>query len=191
MSVILQGAPVLVDTAELNGRRFLNVSSGGVGAQATAETPLEAKESLGPLAYAITGVKKIAELAPSHAQFSGPGFSLTCDFLIFAVGNTRATGGGTVIVPRASMTDGLLDVCVVETMPLPSFARLLLKLRKGDHLGEEGVHYVQLPSLTITSDSNLSTNVDGEPATGATLAYRARPRDLWIHLPHPPDTPEI
>ena len=191
MDIVLLQNPVLIDTAELNGRRYLNVSSGGVGAAATAETPLESKETLGPLAYAITGVKKIAELRPSRARFTAPGFSLTCDFLLFAVGNTRATGGGTAIVPLASVRDGLLDVCIVESMPLASFARLLLKLRKGEHVGEEGVHYAKLPSLTITSDTELSANVDGEMANGATLAYRARARDLWIHLARLPDDESI
>ena len=63
MDVILQRPPVRVDTLEMNGRRFLNVSTGGVGAEATAETPADAKESLGTLAYAITGARKLAGLA--------------------------------------------------------------------------------------------------------------------------------
>src|SRR6478672_11886548 len=53
MDVILQRKPRRFDTAALNGRRFLNVSTGGIGAEATAETPASAKESLGSMAYAI------------------------------------------------------------------------------------------------------------------------------------------
>src|SRR3954452_13556597 len=70
MDVILQRKPKRVDTASLNGRRFLNVSTGGVGAEATAETPAEAKASLGPVAYAITGLRKFAEFRPNHARFT-------------------------------------------------------------------------------------------------------------------------
>ena len=69
MDVILRRKPMRVDTASLNGRRFLNVSTGGVGAEATAETPAEAKESLGPVAYAITGVRKLADFAPHRGSF--------------------------------------------------------------------------------------------------------------------------
>ena len=50
MDVILRRNPVRIDTASMNGRRFLNVSTGGVGAEATAETPADFKASLGPLA---------------------------------------------------------------------------------------------------------------------------------------------
>src|SRR6478672_5755586 len=68
MDVILQRKPKRFDTASLNGRRFLNVSTGGVGAEATAETPATAKETLGPVAYAISGMRKLAEFKPYAAK---------------------------------------------------------------------------------------------------------------------------
>src|SRR5512144_489145 len=123
MDVILQRKPQRLDTASLNGRRFLNVSTGGVGAEATADTPAEAKESLGMLAYAITGARKLRELAPRRARISGPGFDHDGEFVLFAVGNARVTGGGVAITPRASLTDGLFDLCIVEPMPRAEFAR--------------------------------------------------------------------
>src|SRR6185312_8741401 len=86
MDVILQRKPRRFDTAALNGRRFLNVSTGGVGAEATAETPPEVKESLGPLAYAISGMRKFADFKPSSARFAGDGFNYDGQFLMFAVG---------------------------------------------------------------------------------------------------------
>ncbi len=190
MDFILQRKPVLIDTAEMNGRHFLNVSSAGVGAEATAETPVEAKASLGPLAYAITGARKLGSLAPYHAQFSAPGFELESDFLLFAVGNARATGGGTLIAPRASLTDGLLDLCVVEAMPIGAFARILMRLKKGEHLEEEGVHYRQVPSLTVRAGEPISVNVDGESSEATELVYRAIPGALLVHLGHLPGEKE-
>src|SRR5512142_2507471 len=102
MDVILQRKPKQFDTASLNGRRFLNVSTGGLGAAATAETPSDAKESLGPMAYAISGMRKFAAFEPYRATFEGPGFAFDGEFFMFAVGINRATGGGTLVTPRAS-----------------------------------------------------------------------------------------
>ena len=144
MDVILQRKPRRLDTASLNGRRFLNVSTGGVGAEATAETPAEAKESLGPVAYAISGMRKFADFRPHHARFAGDGFEYEGEFLMFAVGLTRSTGGGTMVTPMASATDGLLDLCIVERMSRGEFARTVLRVKRGEHVGHEGVHYVQL-----------------------------------------------
>ena len=186
MDVILRRKPVRIDTASLNGRRFLNVSTGGVGAEATAETPPEVKETLGPVAYAISGVRKLADFAPYQASFRGPDFAFEGEFLMFAVGSTRATGGGTLVTPRASSTDGLLDLCIVESMSRGDFARMVLKVKRGEHLGEPGVHYAQLPTITIVGTESISVNVDGEVSDGQRLDYRARRRDLWIHVAHLP-----
>ena len=186
MDVILHRKPACIDTASLNGRRFLNVSTGGVGAEATAETPAEAKETLGPVAYAITGVRKFADFESYRATFRGGDFVFDGEFMMFAVGLTRASGGGTLVTPNASVTDGLLDVCVVEAMRRAEFARLLLKIKRGEHLGEPGVHYAQLPSILIESDTPLSVNVDGESTDAQRLDYVARKADLWVYVEHLP-----
>ena len=187
MDAILRRKPRRIDTGELNGRRFLNVSAGGVGAEATAETPADAKEQLGPLAYAITGMRKLRDLAPRRARFTGPGFEYDGEFMIFAVGNARITGGGTAITPHASVTDGLLDLCIIEGVEKRGeFMSLALAVRRGEHLEDDRVRYVQLPKLTIESDEPISVNVDGEPLETRSLRYRVRPLDLLIHLPHLP-----
>jgi len=186
MDVILQRKPRRLDTASLNGRRFLNVSTGGIGAEATAETAAEVKASLGPIAYAITGIRKFADLKAKSARFAGDAFEYEGEFLMFALGLTRATGGGTIVTPMASATDGLLDLCVVENMSRRDFARLVLRVKRGEHLGQDGVHYVQVKHVTITSNDSLAVNVDGEMSNAQRLTYRARSRDLWVHVAHLP-----
>ena len=186
MDVILQRTPKRLDTASLNGRRFLNVSTGGVGAEATAETPSEVKESLGAIAYAISGVRKLADFRAQHARFSGDGFEYDGEFLMFAVGITRSTGGGTMVTPMASATDGLLDLCIVERMSRGEFARTVLRVKRGEHIGQEGVHYVQLKSVTIEATDPMAVNVDGEISNARRLVYRARARDLVVHIVHLP-----
>jgi diacylglycerol kinase (ATP) len=182
MDVILQRQPRRIDTGSLNGRRFLNVSTGGVGAEATAETPSSAKESLGSVAYAIAGVRKIADFRSQRARFVAEDFEYDGEFLMFAVGLTRMTGGGSLITPHASMMDGLLDLCIVEGMSRSDFARVALKVKRGEHVGQPGVHYAQVRSVTIEAASPISVNVDGEISDARRLAYRARPRDLWVHV---------
>ena len=189
MDVILLRKPARIDTASLNGRRFLNVSTGGIGAEATAETPAEMKASLGQLAYAITGLRKLAEFEPNHAVFRSGGFVLECDFLMFAVGSGLASGGGSLVTPHASTTDGLLDLCIVEQMPRREFARTVLRLRRGEHVGNEGVHYVRLHELTIEATRPISVNVDGEVSDSKRLDYHARAKDLWVHVVHRPGEP--
>ena len=186
MDVILRRKPVRIDTASMNGRRFLNVSTGGVGAEATAETPADFKASLGPLAYAITAIRMLAGDQSRHASFVSAGFDLDVDFLAFAVGSARVTGGGTIMTPDASVTDGLLDLCVIEAMSRRDFALLSLQVKKGEHLGLPGVHYAQLPWVKVTGPEPLSVNLDGEGVEAQVCDYRARRSDLLVHVQHLP-----
>jgi lipid kinase YegS len=186
MDVILRRKPVRIDTASMNGRRFLNVSTGGMGAEATAETPADFKASLGPLAYAITAIRKLAGDQVRHASFASAGFELDVDFLAFAVGSARVTGGGTMMTPDASVTDGLLDLCVIEAMSRRDFARLSLRIKDGEHVGLPGVHYAQLPWLKVTGTEPLSVNLDGEGLEAQVCDYRARRADLLVHVQHLP-----
>jgi diacylglycerol kinase (ATP) len=191
MDVILQRKPRRLDTASLNGRRFLNVSTAGIGAEATAETPPEIKESLGAIAYAISGMRKLAELRPQSARFSGDGFEYDGEFLMFAVGLTRASGGGTMVTPMASATDGLLDLCIVESMSRSEFARTALRVKRGEHIGQEGVQYAQVRSVTVEGREPIVVNVDGESSNATRLVYRARARDLWVHVASLPGEGEV
>jgi lipid kinase YegS len=188
MDVVLQHPAVRIDTAQANGRRYLNVSVGGVAAEVTAETPPEAKESLGILAYALSGLRKLTDLHPYTARFRGHEFDLQCKVLLFAVANGTHTGGGTLVAPKADLTDGLLDLCVVEALPKGDIGRMLLKVRRGEHLGEDGVHYVQLPEVVVSVRRPIVVNVDGETTEARRFVYAARPGDLRIHLP--PREPE-
>ncbi len=186
LEMMLETEPVVIDVASLNGRYFLNVSTGGIGAETTAETSGELKAALGPLAYAVTGVRKLAELEPMPLRVSYPGREIECDALLFAVGNGRATGGGNLLTPHASLNDGLLDICIVESMPVTSLLPLLLKLRAGEHPDESGVIYFKAEHLTMTSPREISVNVDGEPMRESRLEYRAHRADIRIFIRHLP-----
>lgn len=193
LALVVEREPVTVDVATLNGRAFLNVSSAGLGAETTAETPTGAKAVLGSLAYAITGARKLGgEYEPHRARITGPDFARDVEFLHLAVGNARATGAGTIITPLARMDDGLLDLCVVEPMAKTDVARLLLELRRGEHLDRDGVHYAQLPWVTVEASAPLTVNVDGEPQQLERLEYAVQPAALRVHvatLPGDDDAP--
>lgn len=185
--VALAGRVQPLDVGCVNGRCFLNVSTGGFGAEATDETSPEAKRALGALAYVVTGVKKFVGLDLSSARFRA-GDELLYDgpFFVFAVGNARRTGGGNWLTPRADPADGLLDVCIVGEMPRLDFVRLLPELRAGNHLEHPAVVYRQVARLEIEADRPLSVNADGEALpSGERFVYTLAPWRLPTGLPRP------
>jgi len=192
LALLVEQEPRPIDVGLLNDRAFLNVSSAGIGAETTAETSAGIKGVLGPLAYALTGVKKLAsEYEGRHARFTGPDFSREVEYLLFAVGNARATGAGVTIAPLAEFDDGLLDLCIVEPVARAAFAGLLLELRRGDHLERDGVHYVQTPWVRVESEAPVAVNVDGEALSLTTLEYRVAHRAVRVLAPRAPGEPDL
>lgn len=184
VAVAVGGKSREVDVARLNDRYFVNVSTGGFGATATEETPSDTKRLLGPWAYVITGVKKFHELRPSRARFTTPeGEVYAGDVMLFAVGNAKRTGGGSMLTPRAEFGDGKLDVMIVPGMPRMDFVALLPDLRAGTHVDNTDVLYFQTEALEVTADDDLSVNVDGEPVSGHNFRYSLTDTPLTLMVP--------
>lgn len=184
LATAVVGTPRWCDVGTLNGRAFLNVSTGGIGAEATEETPEAAKRVLGSLAYVITGVRKFAALDATPGRFVADGSVLfEGPFLLFAVGNSGRTGGGNWLTPRAELDDGLLDVCVVREVSRVEFLNLLPLLRAGGHLGHPAVSYARVRTLRVEAERELSVNADGEPLRGRRFEYALSPFRLCIALP--------
>lgn len=183
-SVAVDGNRRQVDVARLNERYFVNVSTGGFGATATEETPSDTKRLLGPWAYVITGVRKFTELRPSRARFSTQaGEAYEGEVMLFAVGNAKRTGGGSMLTPRAEFGDGELDVMIVPGMPRMDFVALLPDLRAGTHVDNPDVLYFRTEVLEVTSDEELSVNVDGEPMGGNRFRYSLADTPLTLMIP--------
>jgi diacylglycerol kinase (ATP) len=188
LRVAVDGDAYPVDLATVNGRCFLNVSTGGFGAEATDESSDELKKLLGPIAYVITGVKKFVALAPSSARFTSGGETLhDGEFLIFAVGNARRTGGGVRLTGEASLADGLLDLCVVASMSHLEFVRIAPQLRMGSHVEHPKVIYRQVREVTVEADVELSVNADGESMSARRFEYGLVPHQISVMAPTPPD----
>ena len=184
MDVILQRKPRRLDTASLNGRRFLNVSTGGIGAEATAETPAEVKESLGPVAYAISGIAQVRRVSTrSHARFTGDGVRVRGRISDVRASASRARPAAGRWSRRWRRRRTGCSTCVSsKACRARDFARLVLRVKRGEHLGHDGVHYVQLRSVTIEGDDALSVNVDGENSNSKSLDVPRAGRDLWVHV---------
>ena len=184
LDVAIFGRPVAIDVAEVNHRCFINVSTGGFGAEATESAPREAKRKLGKLAYIVTGAKKLVDLKPTQARFVGDdGEIYKGKFFFFAVGNARRTGGGTLVTPRADVVDNKLDVVIVPALPRLDFLALLPDLRAGTHLDSEDVLYLQTENLEVEAGTSLRVNADGEAMRGRAFHYRILERPLSVMVP--------
>jgi diacylglycerol kinase (ATP) len=175
-----------VDVGVLNDRLFINVSAGGFIAEVSYAVNPDLKSLAGKFAYLVGGAQVLFEYEPVQALMH-----LVLDdqsklerlhpMQMFAVCNSRFIGGGHDIAPLAVNCDGLLDVCVVESMPLVDFLTLLPKLSAGTHLDDDSVHYYRVSSLKISFDRTTTVNTDGEVLEAAVCSYHVLPRAVRFY----------
>jgi lipid kinase YegS len=178
------GPSAAVDVGQANGRCFLNVATGGFGAQVTVATPNDLKRILGSVAYLLTGLAHFSSIRPARGRLSGPGFAWEGAFLLLAVGNGRQAGGGYQLCPEALLHDGLFDVRLLPQLPgeeIPDALSALL--REGLDALQRTLVNARVPRLEIEAEEPLQLNLDGEPMTNTRFRFEVLPRRLPMKLP--------
>ncbi|QDU93495.1 lipid kinase YegS [Lignipirellula cremea] len=183
LQLIHQHPPQLIDVALANGRPFLNVASGGYGAEITNETPAEIKRMLGGFAYFLTGITHASTIVPQEIAVSAPDFNWKGEVLALTVANGRQAGGGFQVAPQALLDDGLLDVMIIPNVPWGNFLSLVGDLIEDpDSVDMEHVVRLRTPWLEVTAPAGLHVNVDGEPLDDNFFRFEVLPKSLPLHL---------
>ena len=79
-----------------------------------------------------------------------------------AFANTPVYGGGMKIAPRAQMSDGLLDVCLVGGVDPFKLFCMFPSVYFGQHLGIREVEYFSSARVRVETESPLDVYADGE-----------------------------
>lgn len=182
--LITEVAPVPLDLAKVNDRYFLNMASGGYGAQITASTPIELKRALGSLAYLLTGMSQFTSIAAVEGRIRAPEFDWQGEFMVLGVGNGRQAGGGHELCPQALLDDGLLDLNLLPKTDQQTLSQILqyFMLDDGTILQNQMLHR-RVPWLEIEAEQMMNINVDGEPFSARHLRFETIPGKLHCHLP--------
>lgn len=179
----MTGRTAEVDLGQANQRWFVNVATGGFGAQVTVATPNALKKILGAAAYLVTGLTHFTSIRPEQARFCGPGFKWEGAFLVLAVGNGRQAGGGHQLCPEALLNDGQLDLHLLPQSPNDEISEVLSALlREGTDAVRHQVVSARIPWLEIDADEPLQINLDGEPIADTRFRFEAVPRRLGMKL---------
>lgn len=172
--------PVAVDVGMLNGRYFINTSAGGFIAEVSDTVSPQLKTVAGKLAYLIGGAQVLLSHEPVDVTFAWADDRTSASDRLklhaFAVCNSKQIGGGRLIAPDAVIDDGLLDVCLIEAMPVMDFVGLLHRVSDGDHIDDERVHYFRAARLDMMFGHTIKVNTDGQVLEAARCEYRVLPR---------------
>ena len=173
-----------IDVGRMNDRIFVNVASGGFGAEVTANTPVEMKNLLGGGAYSLMGLFTALKMRPYRGKVIAPDLEAEGTLIVIAVGNGRQAGGGYQVAPDAMLDDGLLDVMAVHDVEVSELGTLFSEIMKPQSPENRYVHYGQFASFKIEMLDELQFNLDGEPVKGKSFKFDVLPRVLPFVLPN-------
>ncbi|HET8791292.1 MAG TPA: lipid kinase YegS [Modicisalibacter sp.] len=183
LNAALQGTTQAVDVARLGDDHFINMASGGFGAEITTSTPVALKRLLGGGAYSLMGMLKAWRYQPYLGRLRWPEGELDTPLFLLAIGNGRQAGGGQSLAPGAKLDDGLLDVLIVRHFS--SLGEMRQVVAELDRIPEDGdfVRTIRTPELSFQGDGAFPLNLDGEPRRLESFTVKLEPRALRLLIP--------
>ena len=174
-------------------RYFINVATGGLGAEISDANDEELKKRWGKLSYlrASLEVARHFDVRELTLYLDGEGHQVKA--VNIAVGNCRYTGGGWPATPKANPEDGLLDVVVIETLGMTDLLGLApAVLAESGYLDRDGVLFVRAKEIKVeTQPPGLEFTADGEIIGNEPARFSVLPHTLKVivgpdYVPEPP-----
>src|SRR5215210_3152792 len=163
-------------------RFFINVATGGLGAEISSVNDEELKKRWGKLSYLRASLEVARNFHVRELSLYLDGEERRVKAVNIAVGNCRYTGGGWPATPKANPEDGLLDVVVIETLGAGELFNLApAVLAESSYLDKEGVLFVRAKEIRVeTQPPGLEFNADGEVIGNEPAQFTVLPRALKV-----------
>jgi diacylglycerol kinase (ATP) len=163
-------------------RFFINVATGGLGAEISRANEGELKERWGKLSYLRASLEVARDFDVRDLTLYLDGEEQKVRAVNVVVGNCRYAGGGWLAAPKANPEDGLLDVVIIETLGLTDVLQLApASLARADYLGKEGVFFARAKEIRVeTQLPGLEFTADGEVIGDEPAEFSVIPRALKV-----------
>lgn len=180
--VINKFKTIKIDTATINDYPFISIA--GVGFDALIAKNFSKSKKRGFWPYCKLVAKDIFFFRPNRFKLYVDGRIIKRRALLVSFANSNQWGFNATIAPTASLTDGLLDVCIVRRLPaivIPVLA-VFLFLRLLDKTIY--LEIIKASNIRIIQRVKHITQVDGEPLElTRDLNIRVKPLSLHIIVP--------
>jgi YegS/Rv2252/BmrU family lipid kinase len=99
------------------------------------------------------------------------------------VANGRFFGGGLQICPEAQPDDGLFDVLTIGDVTKRDLVQTMPKMYRGTHLPHPKAELLRGSSVTVTSETPLPIELDGEQPGTTPVTFEVAPAALRLRVP--------
>ena len=173
-----------VDVGKTEAGFFLGVAGVGFDSKVARRAQRQVPLLTGSVVYVFALLLTLAELDAIPAKISYDEGFYEGPILFIVTGNTDRYGGGMRITPRASLDDGLLDMCIIKPVSRFTLLRVLPRVVRGGHLDHPAVSYAKTRSVTIESTERAELFADGEFIQAIPVKIETLPSALEVIVPN-------
>lgn len=191
LALLLPGAGRVeeIDTGTVNGRLFCNVM--GLGFDADISARFNRMKRRGLVGYLRVGLRAFFERKTELCRIESATNAKIQEALIVAVANSEQYGNDARIAPRASVTDGKLDMVVLSSVSIWRTPQLAAQLFRGKIDTNPAVTRFEGTRFRIHRAAAGIIHTDGEVHhEGADLEVVVQPGSLRVLLPGAPQQAE-
>ena len=190
IAALTDAKEIPLDVMKVNDRFCINICHFGFDSYVAKKMDeVRSKRIIGGKnAYTTGVVMGLAKAMKNHAEIIADG-EVMCngDFLLCTVANGRYVGGKYKCAPKAMLNDGLLDICVSDTVSRAKFIRLVEYYAQGTHLTDPRfknfLHYRQCRHVEIKADDGFCISLDGEVVPMSNAVIDVVPNGIKFAVP--------
>lgn len=172
LEVIFKGHASVTDGFYINGQFAVHLC--GLGFDAKVAHDFAQQPKRGFTTYIRQVIKNFFSAKTYAFELKLADQSLSTDAYFISIANSNQFGNNFTIAPKASLSDGLLDIVIVTHQQKLSLLLQTLKqvigsnpLQTGIKDGKKGVVYFQTGQLSIANKDGAPLHIDGDPAATA------------------------
>ena len=164
----------------------------GVGLDAQVAHDFAQKSTRGLLTYTQQSISNYFKAHPYLFQINVSEYSFYTDAFFISIANSNQFGNNFTIAPQANLSDGLLDIVVVQKMHKSKLPFAIIQQMKGnnglqevvENLRKNNILYFQTAGITIQNPKLAPMHIDGEPIeTSETIKVSMLPKAFKLLVP--------
>lgn len=150
----------MMDVGRINGHPFF--CTAGLGFDAHVSKCFTGSKQRGLLTYARLALQEYRAFKAKPISLGLNGVSTAAQCYVLAFANAAQYGNNVYIAPLADVADGLLDVCLIQDLPIRRALRVAYGLAVGDLPKSRAAVYHKASEIVVTSDEPIGFHVDGD-----------------------------
>ena len=151
----------VIDTATANNQHFFNMA--GFGFDAHIAEVFSKQKARGFFTYAKSAFGEIVKYKPRNYRFSIDGKKYERSAFMLSLANSSQYGNNAHVSPKASVQDGLLDVCIIKPFSIWRFPEMAIRMFTKTTDRSEFVEIVRGKHIVVSQLQPGPMHLDGEP----------------------------